>query len=46
MANAENKLPKNMFYGMVLDEEQIAFVEAIKDPEKSIVFCDAPAGTG
>lgn len=46
MANAENKLPKNMFYGMVLDEEQIAFVDAIKDPEKSIVFCDAPAGTG
>ena len=46
MANAENKLPKNMFYGMVLDEEQIAFIDAIKDPEKSIVFCDAPAGTG
>ena len=46
MANAENKLPKNMFYGMTLDEEQIAFVEAIKDPGKSIVFCDAPAGTG
>jgi predicted ribonuclease YlaK len=46
MTNADNRLPKNMFYGMTLDEEQIAFVEAIKDPEKSIVFCDAPAGTG
>jgi predicted ribonuclease YlaK len=46
MANAESRIPKNMFYGMILDEEQIAFVEAIKDPEKSIVFCDAPAGTG
>ena len=46
MANAENRLPKNMFYSMTLDEEQIAFVEAIKDPGKSIVFCDAPAGTG
>ena len=23
-------LPKNSFYGMVLDEEQVAFVEAIK----------------
>jgi predicted ribonuclease YlaK len=31
---------------MILDEEQIAFVEAIKDSGKSIVFCDAPAGTG
>lgn len=39
-------LPKNVFYGMTLDDEQLAFVEAIKDPGKSIVFCDAPAGTG
>jgi predicted ribonuclease YlaK len=31
---------------MILDEEQMAFVDAIKDPEKTIVFCDAPAGTG
>ena len=46
MANADTKLPKNMFFSMILDEDQIAFVEAIKDPEKSIVFCDAPAGTG
>ena len=46
MANADTKLPKNMFFNMILDEDQIAFVDAIKDPEKSIVFCDAPAGTG
>ena len=46
MANSENKLPKNMFYGMTLDEEQVAFVTATKDPNKTIVFCDAPAGTG
>lgn len=39
-------LPKNVFYNMILDEEQQAFVEAIKDPHKTIVFCDAPAGTG
>ena len=39
-------LPKNVFYGMMLDEEQIAFVEAIKDQSKTIIFCDAPAGTG
>ena len=41
-----DRIPKNMFYQLVLDEEQIAFVDAIKDPGKSIVFCDAPAGTG
>lgn len=34
------------FYDMILDEEQAAFVEAIKDLSKTIVFCDAPAGTG
>ena len=46
MGSTDNKLPKNMFYHMILDDEQVAFVEAIKDPGKSIVFCDAPAGTG
>ena len=39
-------LPKNVFYGMTLDAEQAAFVKAIKDMSKTIVFCDAPAGTG
>lgn len=39
-------LPKNVFYDMILDEEQAEFVEAIKDLRKTIVFCDAPAGTG
>ncbi len=39
-------LPKNAFYGMMLDEEQMAFVEAIKDKGKTIVFCNAKAGTG
>ena len=41
-----DKLPKNAFYGMILDEDQVAFVESIKDLDKTIVFCDAPAGTG
>lgn len=45
MAN-DNRLPKNVFYNMILDEEQVAFVEAIKDPSKVIVFCNARAGTG
>lgn len=34
------------FYDMILDDEQMAFVKAIKDLQKTIVFCDAPAGTG
>ena len=34
------------FYGLQLDEEQAAFVKAIMDLSKTIVFCDAPAGTG
>lgn len=34
------------FYGLILDDEQKAFVDAIMDQNKSIVFCDAPAGTG
>lgn len=34
------------FYDMILDDEQATFVAAIKDPSKTIIFCDAPAGTG
>ena len=41
-----DSLPKNTFYGMELDEEQVAFVKAIKDMKKTIVFCNAKAGTG
>ena len=39
-------LPKNVFYDMILDDEQVAFVEAIKDKSKIVVFCNAKAGTG
>ena len=42
----DKRTQKNTFYQMNLDDEQMAFVEAIKNPEKTIVFCDAPAGTG
>ena len=34
------------FYTFTLDDEQRAFVDAIKDQSKTIIFCDAPAGTG
>ncbi len=34
------------FYGLRLDEQQKVFVGSILDPEKTIVFCNAKAGTG
>ena len=34
------------FYGLNLDREQQMMVDAIMDPSKLIVFCDAAAGTG
>lgn len=51
MAQAHKKdcpetLKDHPFYGMVLDEEQEAFRDAIWDKEKLIVFCNSRAGTG
>lgn len=34
------------FYNLQLDEDQNAFVSAILDPQKVIVFCNSVAGTG
>ena len=34
------------FYGLTLDEEQMAFAEAIWDPDNLIVFANACAGSG
>jgi len=34
------------FYGLILDEQQQAFRDAIWDKDKLIVFCNAKAGTG
>lgn len=43
-------IPKDLkdqpFYGLELDEDQQAFRDAIYDPKKLIVICDARAGTG
>lgn len=36
----------NRFYDLILDEEQVAFRDAVLDLRKTIVFCDAAAGTG
>lgn len=34
------------FYNMILDPEQQVMVDAIMNPEKTVVFCNAKAGTG
>lgn len=34
------------FYGLNLDAEQRVFVDAVLNPDKTIIFCNACAGTG
>lgn len=34
------------FYGLTLDDEQLAFANAIWNPENDIIFCNSVAGTG
>lgn len=34
------------FYGLVLDEDQTKFVNAILNPDNTIIFCNSKAGTG
>lgn len=36
----------NIFYNLTLDDEQKEFVRAIMNPDNTIVFCNAVAGTG
>ena len=43
---APQTLKDHPFYGFTLDAEQTAFRDAIWNPEKLIVFCNAKAGTG
>lgn len=44
--DAPERLTDAPFYNFILDEEQKKFVDAIYDPEKLIIACDAYAGTG
>ena len=50
VVNEYGDVPKNIdgrpFYGILLDEEQKEFVNAILNPEKLIIFANAKAGTG
>ena len=40
------RLIEPQFYGFTLDEEQLAFANAIWSPDIDIVFCNSKAGTG
>lgn len=48
--SSRSKLPKSFndrpFYGLTLDDEQIAFANAVINPDIDIVFVNAKAGTG
>ena len=44
--NPPEKLTDHIFFGLKLDEAQERFRDAVWDPEKQIVFVDAPAGSG
>ena len=39
-------LDDNIFFGLTLDDDQRLFRDALWDKEKTIVLCDAKAGTG
>lgn len=45
-SDSDMKNSLEMFYGLHLDEYQVAFRDAIWDDKKSIIFCNAKAGTG
>ena len=44
--DAPKSIDDRPFYSLVLDEDQKKFVNAILNPDNTIVFCNARAGTG
>lgn len=44
--NAPDTLENHVFYGLILDEEQKEFRDAIWDKNKIVVICNSRAGTG
>lgn len=44
--DAPREIEKDVFYGFKLDDEQLAFANAIWNPNIDIVFCNSCAGTG
>lgn len=44
--NCPTSIKDEPFYGLNLDEEQENFVDAILNPDKKIIFCNARAGSG
>ena len=50
VTNEHGEVPKNIddrpFYSLDLDNDQKKFVNAILNPNNTIIFCNAKAGTG
>lgn len=50
VTNEHGEAPKNIddrpFYSLELDNDQKKFVNAILNPDNTIIFCNAKAGTG
>lgn len=44
--NPPERISDQPFYGLVLDDEQKEFADAIWNPDVDIVFCNAKAGSG
>jgi len=44
--NVSGMIKGDKFFGMMLDEYQLKFKNAILDDEKKLIFCNAPAGSG
>lgn len=45
-SKAPDTLDNHIFFGLTLDDEQVAFRDAIYSKDYDIVFCESPAGTG
>lgn len=45
-ADPPRKIADIPFYGYILDDDQLAFAEAIYNKDIDIVFCNSPAGCG
>lgn len=41
-----SSISEYQFYGYTLDDDQMAFADAIYSDDNDIIFCNAPAGTG
>lgn len=46
IGDVPERIGTDFFYGLDLDDEQLAFANAIWSPDYDIIFCNSVAGTG